>query len=269
MPSVKVTPMIGSLFSRSLRRVGFGALCAVALASTPAFAQDVDDANDPIEPVNRAIFAFNMTLDRYALAPVARGYRDTIPDPARSGIHNVLVNLRSPIDLLNTLLQGDFDRSLIVLKRFVVNSTAGIGGLIDVAAETGDERQEEDFGQTLAVWGVGEGPYLVLPLLGPSNPRDTVGLVADIGSDPLFWLGMGSDWDAAGPLMWTRVGMTVIDNRVPLLGPLEELERTSVDYYVAVRDFVRQRRMLAIMNRSTADRPEEGEGYRFSFSPQS
>ncbi len=262
--------MIGfSFVSRTLRRTGLGAVCALALSATPVLAQDADDANDPLEPVNRAVFSFNMTLDRYTLKPVARVYRDYLPDPAQKGIHNVLVNLRSPIDLLNTLLQGDFDRSLIVLKRFIVNSTAGIGGLIDAAAETGDERQQEDFGQTLAVWGVGEGPYLVWPLFGPSNPRDTVGAVADVASDPLFWLGMGSEWDAAEPLMWTRFGLEVIDARAPLIDPLEELERTSVDYYVAVRDFVRQRRMLDIMNRKTSDRPGEGEGYRFSFTPQS
>ncbi len=259
--------IIPSSIRSVLRRTALCAFCALSLAATPALA-DVDEANDPAEPFNRAMFDFNMALDRALLAPVSRGYRDYTPDPLQTGIHNALVNLRSPIDLLNTLLQGDFARAGIVIKRFVVNSTAGIGGLIDVAAETGDERQKEDFGQTLAVWGVDGNPYVVWPLLGPSNPRDSIGAVADLVSDPLFWLGMNSDWDAAEPLMWTRFGMTVIDNRVPLLDPLEELERTSVDFYVAVRDFVRQQRMLEIMNRKSSDRPSEGEGYRFSFSPQ-
>ncbi|MBN2751791.1 MAG: VacJ family lipoprotein [Rhodospirillaceae bacterium] len=262
--------MLGfSAARRTLRLAAFGALCAFSLASTPAFAEKTDEANDPIEPFNRAMFDFNMAIDRAALAPVARGYRDYTPDPLQKGIHNVLVNLRAPIDLLNTLLQGDFDRSLIVVKRFVVNSTAGIGGLIDAAAETGDERQKEDFGQTLAVWGAQGNPYIVWPLLGPSNPRDSIGGVVDVFSDPLFWMGMNSGWDMAEPLMWTRAGISIIDNRVPLLDPLEELERTSVDFYVAVRDYVRQQRMLDIMNRSSADRPGEGEGYRFSFTPQS
>lgn len=254
---------------RLLRRTTLGALCAVSLAATPAFADLSDDANDPIEPFNRAMFDFNMTLDRIALAPVARGYRDYAPDPLRIGIHNALINLRSPIDLLNNLLQGEFRRAGIVVKRFVVNSTAGVGGLIDAAADTGDERQKEDFGQTLAVWGASGNPYVVWPLLGPSNPRDSIGNLVDVVSDPLFWVGMKSDWDMAEPLMWSRFGMTVIDNRVPLLDPLEELERTSVDFYVAVRDFVRQQRMLDVMNRKSSDRPGEGEGYRFSFSPQS
>ncbi|WP_337996106.1 VacJ family lipoprotein [Oleispirillum naphthae] len=262
--------MPGFAFLRnSFRRLALASLCSVALASAPAFADTPDETKDPLESFNRAMFSFNMGLDNVFLAPVARGYRDYTPDPLQKGIHNFLVNLRAPIDFLNTLLQGDFDRSLIVVKRFVVNSTAGIGGLMDVAAETGDTRQKEDFGQTLAVWGAGGNPYVVWPLLGPSNPRDSVGGIVDVASDPLFWLGMGSDWDLAEPLMWTRFGMTVIDNRVPLLDPLEELERTSVDFYVAVRDFVRQQRMLDIMNRSSADRPGEGEGYRFSFTPQS
>jgi len=258
-----------SSICRRFRSLALASLCSVTLAAAPALAETPDETRDPMESFNRAMFSFNMTLDRYALAPVARGYRDYTPDPLQKGIHNFLINLRAPIDLLNTLLQGDFDRSLIVVKRFVVNSTAGMGGLIDAAAETGDERQKEDFGQTLAVWGVGGNPYVVWPLLGPSNPRDSIGGLVDVASDPLFWLGMNSGWDMAEPLMWTRFGMTVIDNRVPLLDPLEELERTSVDFYVAVRDFVRQQRMLDIMNRSSADRPGEGEGYRFSFTPQS
>jgi len=262
--------MLGFAFLRNrFRRLALASLCSATLAATPAFAGTPDETNDPLESFNRTMFSFNMALDKAVLAPVARGYRDYTPDPMQTGLHNFLVNLRAPIDLLNTLLQGDFRRSGIVLKRFVVNSTAGIGGLIDAAADTGDLRQKEDFGQTLAVWGAGGDPYVVWPLLGPSNPRDSIGGIVDIVSDPLFWLGMNSDWDLAEPLMWTRAGLTVIDNRVPLLDPLEELERTSVDFYVAVRDFVRQQRMLDIMNRSSADRPGEGEGYRFSFTPQS
>lgn len=261
-------PGMTSSLRRVLRHAVFGAVCALSLSAAPALANTLDEANDPAEPFNRAMFDFNMALDRALLAPVARGYRTVTPDPLQKGIHNALVNLRSPIDLLNSLLQGDFAQAGIVVKRFVVNSTAGIGGLIDAAAETGDVRRKEDFGQTLAVWGVGGDPYVVWPLLGPSNPRDSIGAAVDVVSDPLFWLGMNSDWDAAEPLMWTRFGLTVIDNRVPLLDPLEELERTSVDFYVAVRDFVRQQRMLDIMNRKSSDRPDAGEGYRFSFTPQ-
>lgn len=249
----------------------FGLLGAAILASSvPAFADDaIEAADDPWESFNRASFDFNMTVDRYLLAPVARGYKAVTPDPVRSGVHNFLTNLRSPVILLNTLLQGDFDRSGLVLKRFVVNSTAGLGGLIDVAQDTGDMPVREDFGQTLAVWGAGEGIFIMWPLLGPSTPRDSVGAAVDVVSDPLFWMAMRSEWDLAEPLGYVRYGMTVIDNRVPLLGPLEEMERTSVDFYVAVRDYYRQQRHLDILNRSPAERPGAGEGYRFNFSPES
>jgi len=255
--------------SRCFRSAFFGITCAAGLCTTPALAATTLDANDPMESFNRAMFDFNMALDRNALAPVARGYRYVTPKPVRNGIHNVLVNLMSPVDLLNTLLQGDLHGSGIVLKRFIVNSTAGIGGLIDAAAETGDVRRKEDFGQTLAVWGVGSGPYLVWPLLGPSNPRDSIGGVVDVVSNPVFWLGMNSDWSLAQPLSYTRSGMTIIDARVPLLDPLEELEKTSVDYYTTIRDFVRQQRMMEIMNRKSDQRPGSGEGYRFSFPTDS
>jgi len=256
--------------SRSFHRITLGAICAVTLGvSTPAQANDADQVNDPWEPFNRAMFDFNMVLDRNALAPVTRGYREVVPRPARAGIHNALANLMTPVDLLNNLLQGDLEGSAVTLKRFIVNTTAGIGGLIDAAAETGDERKYEDFGQTLAVWGVDSGHYIVWPLLGPSNPRDTVGSVVDTVSDPLFWMGMKSEWSQAGTASWTRTGLTIIDKREPLLDPLEELERTSVDYYVSIRDFYRQQRMLKIMNRSTKDRPEEGQGYRFNFPSDS
>ncbi len=252
---------------RSIKKMMLGLACASALSVSPAFAKDkdVEQTNDPLESVNRAVFEFNMTLDKYALAPVARGYRDVMPTPARIGIRNVLVNILAPIDLLNNLLQGDLEGSGVTLKRFIVNSTAGIGGLMDVAAETGDVRQQEDFGQTLAVWGFEPGPYLMLPLLGPSNPRDATGMAVDVISDPFFWLALGSEWHLAETASWTVVGLGVLEKRVPLLDPLEELERTSVDYYVAVRDYSRQQRMLKIMNRSTQERPEQGEGYRFDF----
>ncbi len=255
--------------SRGIKKFTLGLACATALSVSPAFADDAVDANDPIEPFNRAVFEFNMTLDRYALAPTARGYRDVVPRPARAGIRNALVNLLAPIDFLNNLLQGDVEGSGIVLKRFIVNSTAGVGGLIDVAAETGDVRQQEDFGQTLAVWGVDSGPYLMLPLLGPSNPRDATGLAVDVLSDPFFWLAMGSDWRHAEAVSWTLLGLGVLEKRVPLLDPLEELERTSVDFYAAVRDYTRQQRMMKIMNRTAEDRPDQGEGYRFDFPADS
>jgi len=135
---------------------------------------------DPIEPVNRQIFAFNDAVDEVALEPAAEVYRDTLPETIRTGIANILRNLRTPLIFGNQVLQGDMEGAGTALVRFVTNTLAGLGGFLDPAGENGFEFEEEDFGQTLAVWGVGEGPYMVLPLLGPSNLRDTVGFVVDI-----------------------------------------------------------------------------------------
>ena len=141
--------------------------------------------NDPIEPTNRSVFALNNNLDKAILKPVAEAYSDSIPNAARLGIHNALNNLRTPVILLNDVLQGNLNRSLMTFMRFVINSTVGMFGLVDAASELGMARHIEDFGQTLAVWGVPSGSYLMLPVFGPSNSRDAVGLVMDFLTDPI------------------------------------------------------------------------------------
>ena len=134
---------------------------------------------DPLEPLNRKVHAFNMAADRAVLRPVARGYRKVVPAPVRSSVTNFFSNLRTPGSALNNFLQGKPKRGFSELGRFLFNSTLGIAGIFDVATAGGMERYDENFAQTLAVWGVPEGPYLVLPVLGPSNLRDTTGLVVD------------------------------------------------------------------------------------------
>jgi ABC-type transporter lipoprotein component MlaA len=159
---------------------------AWALVAVPALAQD---ENDPLEPVNRAVFQFNRVLDGLILEPAALMYRMATPAFVRDGVQNFLANLRTPVVLANDLLQGEFGRAEKTLGRFMLNTILGVGGLIDVGGRVGmPERHYEDFGQTLAVYGVGEGPYLMLPVLGPSNPRDAVGRVVDLLFDPLFFL---------------------------------------------------------------------------------
>ena len=143
------------------------------------------EVSDPIEPVNRAIFSFNMFLDRYLLEPVARAYRFVTPEAARRSVANFLANLRSPVIFANDALQGERERAGITLGRFMINTTLGVAGLFDPATSFGYPRHDEDFGQTLGVWGVASGPYLMLPLLGPSNGRDTVGKVGDYFINPL------------------------------------------------------------------------------------
>ena len=148
-----------------------------------------DDVGDPLEPFNRVIFSINDFLLRLLIRPIAEIYILMIPDFMREGVRNVLNNLRAPVVLANDLLQWEGQRALDTTKRFFINSTIGLGGIIDVAEQWGIKGHDEDFGQTLGVWGIAEGPYLILPILGPSNLRDTVGLIGDAAAyravDPL------------------------------------------------------------------------------------
>ena len=225
--------------------IGLGG-CATP-PTDPEDRADWQALNDPLEPTNRVIFDFNTRFDDYVLAPIARTYRTVLPDQAQVAIHNFLANLSSPWIFVNDALQLNGVRAFETFERFVVNSTLGVGGLFDpVAANKGPLHHDEDFGQTLAVWGVGEGPYLMLPFFGPSNPRDATGLVTEYFADPtdIALSREGLDW-----AVWTRFGLDVVDLRTQLLDPLDDLKRSSLDYYAAVRAIYRQRRESLIMNK--------------------
>lgn len=212
--------------------------------------------NDPIEPTNRAIFAFNRAIDAVILKPLAKLYRDFTPKIFQDTVGNILANLRTPVVLANDVLQGEGKRVGTTLARFVVNSTVGLGGTMDVASEMGLPRHGEDFGQTLAVWGVPEGPYLMLPLFGPSNPRDLVGLVADFFSDPINWYAANTGREF---ITYSRTGTTGVDARASHMKELDDLERTSLDYYAAIRSLYRQRRADEIRNgRGSSNTPTPG-----------
>ena len=147
--------------------------------------------NDPWEATNRDFFAFDIKLDHAVLLPTAKGYRAVVPEPARDGIHNVLTNLNSPVVFANDVLQGDAGRASSTFGRFVINSTVGLGGLIDIAAKAGLPAHDNDFGITLGKAGAAEGSYLVLPFYGPKPPRDLVGSGVDIAFDPVTYLAWG------------------------------------------------------------------------------
>lgn len=204
-----------------------------------------EEANDPLEPLNRATFGFNRALNKVVLEPTAEVYRTLLPGPARNGVTNVLHNLKSPVILANDLLQGEGGRAGNTLLRFLVNSTLGIAGLFDVAKSMGLEAHDEDFGQTLAVWGVGEGFYLVLPVFGPSSPRDGIGMGADMVMDPFFWIIRSSDEEY---LNYVRAGVDGIDLLSRNLDELEALEKGSIDYYAAMRTRYRENRRGEILN---------------------
>lgn len=200
--------------------------------------------NDPYESTNRAIFDFNMKLDNYFAKPVAKTYNRVVPEKARTGVHNFLTNLNKPVTFGNDVLQGSPDRAAETLGRFTVNTTVGLGGLIDVATMVGIPDHSEDFGQTLGVWGAGEGPYLVLPFLGPDPPRDLAGNVVDIFLDPLTYIRYhGADtWSAV------RGGVSVLDLRARNVDNLETIERSSIDFYATTRSLYRQYRNAEIRN---------------------
>jgi phospholipid-binding lipoprotein MlaA len=227
------------------------------MQSEPLYAQtapapDMDD-NDPLEGLNRGIFEFNRVVDGIIIKPAAQVYRGVLPQEAQDGIRNFLRNLRSPIILLNNLLQGDMDAAGNTIGRFLLNSTAGLGGVLDLAADRGLPYRGEDFGQTFAVWGIGDGPYLMLPILGPSNVRDTTGLVAEWFTDPV---NIALDNNDLEWLIYVRAGLTGIDARARSLDLLDELERTSLDYYAAIRSLYRQQRANDIRN----SRPSDDQG---------
>lgn len=204
-----------------------------------------EDPNDPLEGLNRYFFEINYALDETLFKAVAGWYRLALPQAAREGIRNALRNLRSPVILANDLFQGEFERAGVTFARFVVNSTAGLGGIFDVAATMGLEYHDEDFGQTLGAHGVDSGPYLMLPVLGPSNPRDLAGRVVDMFLDPIGYLAPAYGLDS---LEYMRTGLTAADTRERNLETLDDVRRSSLDYYATVRSLYTQSRDAAIRN---------------------
>ena len=203
-----------------------------------------DEIYDPFEQVNRAIFSFNNVADRIVLEPIAKGYKK-LPSPVQSGINNFLSNLRAPLVVVNQLLQGQAENAVQSSGRFVVNSTVGVFGLFDVAEKIGLEEKEEDYGQTLATWGVGDGFYIVLPLFGPSNLRDTSGMVLTMMTDPInaYAVSEGEAW-----LVPMRTAVNAVDTRSQIIDEVNALRDNSVDYYAAVRSSYYQNRKAAINN---------------------
>lgn len=202
--------------------------------------------NDPLEPLNRYFFEVNRFIDFMLVRPIAEIYRGITPGFVQRGIRNFINNLQTPIILVNDILQGEGERAKTTLARFIINTTVGVGGLIDVAAKEGLPRHGEDFGQTLGTWGSGEGPYLVLPLLGPRPPRDLVGAIVDRVTDPVGWVLRAHDAEEYG------YGVTVadvIDSRSRTIETVDELEASSLDLYATVRNLYRQQRNAAIQNK--------------------
>lgn len=236
---------------RRSRRIVCVAVLAASLSGCALFISDpeeraeVIETNDPIEGVNRHIFAVNLALDTFILRPVSVVYREFMPDPGKDMVRNFVHNLKLPFTAINDLLQGEPDRAETAMSRFLVNSTMGVGGLFDAATGLGLDYHEEDFGQTLAVHGSEEGPYLMLPIFGPSNLRDAIGLVVQYFADPV---GIVADEAGADDFGLITGGMEAVDSRHRYAESFDTLQRQSLDFYAAVRSLYRQRRAAEIKN---------------------
>ncbi|WP_215397936.1 MlaA family lipoprotein [Rheinheimera oceanensis] len=214
---------------------------------------DYRDSRDPLETINRPLWDFNHDiLDRYLLRPATVGYMTVVPKPARKGLVNVASNLSEPASFLNGTLQAKPDRAAISAGRFLVNSTLGLFGLFDVATSIGLVAQDEDFSQTLAVWGVGDGPFLMLPALGPTTVRGTAGGLVDNLYFPLGLLNT--------PLTFTRAAINALDSREQLMS-MEKMLEESLDPYAFVKESYYQYQLFKIYdgNPPKQEEPEVDE----------
>lgn len=228
-----------------------GCLSGCALpGGAPGEQQAWRENNDPLEPFNRAMFAFNEQADKLVFGPLSDAYRFVTPQIARDIVRNVVSNLLSPITIANNLLQGNFEGASKATGRFLTNTVLGAGGIADVAAEVGNPHVPEDFGQTLGVWGVGEGAYLFLPILGPSNLRDLAGYLVDSAADPVRVYAAANNHDK---FIYERMGTDSVDKRARLGPVIDDLRANSIDYYATVRSLYRQRRNVEIGGQSARE----------------
>lgn len=231
---------------------------APAAGGKAAGATAANGFNDPFENTNREIFAFNQGVDRTILVPVAKTYRTVLPKPVRQSVHDFLTNLNSPVVFANDVLQGQMRLAAQTVGRFAVNTTIGVGGMFDVASRIGIPYHNNDLGVTLAVWGFDPGPYIMLPVLGPSNPRDLIGQVGDSFADP------GDYVASQHHMLWAafaRATTAGIDTRSRNIESLAEIQRTSLDFYATIRSLYRQRRAAEIRHEES-NSPNPGPAQR-------
>ena len=229
-----------SLWIANLKRLLLLCLASMLLACASIPAGVEPSPNDPWEPFNRSVFEFNEGLDAYLLKPVVAGYRFVLPEFVRDGIYNFFSNYNDIYTALNNLLQGKPDYAFNDLMRVVVNTTFGLGGLIDMATPGGLEKHKEDWGQTFGVWGVPSGPYVVLPFFGPSSVRDTFGTVADLETDYLF------KYIHNVGLRNSITGLRVVNARNTYYEAGDLLDGAAIDKYSFMRDAYIQRRAYQI-----------------------
>ena len=229
----------------SMKRLAAAALLGAMLVGCAS------NPRDPLEPVNRKVYAFNDAVDRAVVKPVATVYRDTMPQPVRTGVTHFFSNIGDAWSAINAFLQLKAEAGMRNTMRFGMNTLFGLGGLLDIASEAGIESHQEDFGQTLAHWGVGSGPYLVLPLLGPSTLRDTSALPLDMKASGYFFQ---NDPQTALGLS----GLRLVDARARALAVSNMLGDAALDPYLFVRDAYLQRRRNQVYDGNPPEEPSRG-----------
>ena len=232
---------------------------------------DYNDTNDPIEPTNRVFYEINNGIDSVIMRPAAIAYRAVVPRPIRAGVHNVLNNLGTPVELGNDILEAKPRRAGDTTMRFLINTTVGVLGVFDFAKDWGYPDHDADFGMTMGLWGLPAGPFLFLPVLGPSDPRDALGFGVDQVMDPITWVGQGA---AVTALKWTRFGLNAVDQRERHLDDVENIKKTALDPYATFRSLYRQHRESQIQDARDDNRatipvwfPQPAPGENVSYSP--
>lgn len=235
--------------TKSLPALFATSLLALTACATPPPTTDPDAVaeyrqnNDPYEPANRVFYAVNTGLDTVILRPLAVAYHYAVPGVVRRPVGNLIANLGNPVIFANDVFQGRPRQAGVTVGRLLINTTVGVGGLFDVAKGWGLPAHDNDFGITLALWGVPSGPFLFLPVLGPSNPRDAVGYGVDVALDPILYPANGGGFNA---FRLSRTGVGAVDTREKLLDTTASIEKTSLDPYATYRSLYQQHRQSVI-----------------------
>lgn len=245
--------MVASLLKSRLPRCTAGLFVVTLLAGC---ATTSGDSRDPLEGLNRGVYQFNEAADKVVFDPIGRGYNTVTPEIVDEGVTNFFGNLGEISNFVNNVLQLKVDGAANTVVRFMINSTLGIGGFFDVVGDSGVPMESEDFGQTLAYWGIGSGPYLVLPILGPSTVRDTGGLVADTFMNPITYI----ESDTA---QYGLIALGIVDTKADLLAAGGLVSEAALDEYDFVKNAYFERRRNQISN-DTAPDYESFEDYKDS-----
>lgn len=211
----------------------FSTLFFTVSCASPSSNVDEHEHEDSLESFNRAMFTFNYNLDKYILKPVAKGYRNITSPDVRVRVRSAFSNVKEPMSAVNQLLQGEFKQSGISVGRFVINTTLGLGGTFDVATAWGLEKKYDNFERTLAKWCVPDGPYIVLPFLGPSSPRAFVGTTIDAFTTPVYWI--SEEYEDGIYAYFAYYGLQMVVDRESMLDVGDDLERNSVDFYTTMK----------------------------------